>query len=53
LEWQPLQEKDASRIILRREMGDFRQFDDAKRKLAFEWLSSTAILFKRTFSRYI
>ena len=53
LEWQPLEEKDASRIILRKEMGDFRQFDDAKRKLAFEWLSSTAILFKRTFSRYI
>lgn len=51
-EWQPLEEKDASRIIVRNNLGDFRDFDDKKRRQAFKWMKDTAILMGRTFSKY-
>lgn len=51
-EWQPLEEKDASRIIVRNELGDFRTFDDKKRRQAFLWMKDTAIVMGRVFRKY-
>ena len=52
LEWQPLEEKDASRIIVRNNLGDFRIFDGKKRMQAFQWMKDTAIVMGRTFRKY-
>lgn len=52
LEWQYLDGKDASRIIVRNNLGDFRKFDDAKRTDACKWLVKTAVAFKRVFPKY-
>ncbi len=51
-EWQPLEEKDASRIIVRNELGDFRDFDEVTRMKAFQWMKNTAIVMGRTFRKY-
>lgn len=53
LAWQPLEEKDGSRIIVRNELGDFRGFDDKKRQQAFQWMKETAIAMGRTFRKYV
>lgn len=53
LEWQPLEGKDAARIILRNEVGDFRQLNGVDTDAAIDWLLSTAVLFKKTFAKYI
>ena len=51
-EWQPLEDKDASRIIIRNELGDFREFDDKLRQQSFEWLASTAVVMCRVFGKF-
>ena len=51
-QWQPLEEKDASRIIVRNELGDFRDFDEVTRMKAFQWMKDTAIVMGRTFRKY-
>lgn len=51
-EWQPLEEKDASRIIVRNELGDFRSFNDKSRQRAFEWMKEKAIVMGRVFRKY-
>lgn len=51
-EWQPLEEKDASRIIVRNKLGDFRDFDEVTRMKAFKWMKNTAIVMGRTFRKY-
>ena len=51
-EWQPLEEKDASRIIVRNELGDFRTFDNKLRQRAFEWMKEKAIVMGRIFRKY-
>ncbi len=52
LEWQPLEEKNASRIIVRNELGDFRDFDGAMRTKAFQWMKDTAVVMGRVFRKY-
>lgn len=51
-EWQALEEKDASRIIIRNELGDFRKFDNATRNKAFRWMKDAAIVMGRTFQKF-
>ena len=52
LERQPMTEKNASRIIVRNELGDFRDFDEVTRMKAFKWMKNTAIVMGRTFRKY-
>lgn len=51
-EWQPLEEKNASRIIVRNELGDFRKFDSRTRKEAIDWLIDKLIVMRTVFSKY-
>lgn len=53
LEWQPLEDKSAARIILRNECGDYRKFNSAEQDEAYDWLLSTAVKFKNAFAKYI
>ena len=52
LERQPMTEKNASRIIVRNELGDFRDFDGAMRTKAFHWMKDTAVVMGRVFRKY-
>lgn len=51
-EWQPLEDKNASRIIIRNELGDFRKFDDKTRNMAFEWLIDKLVVMRTVFAKY-
>ena len=52
LDWQPLIGKDACRIIVRNELGDYRKLDAKDRQQSFQWMIKTATAMGRIFKKY-
>lgn len=51
-EWQPLESKNASRIIVRNALGDFRRFDEKTKMAAIAWLIDKLIVMRTVFAKY-
>ena len=52
LDWQPLETKDASRIIMRNPIGDFREFNESQCMGAIKWMLNATDRFVSVFKKY-